>query len=122
MAQFATRVTVLAFLWLALAGPVMATSSLSFEGGGYWIDLEIGADHRAAVASVRFHPPGDTKGVVLPRSDWQVETFDSERQLLVLQHKGDHSGVAPFKLSVQQHDAVLTIAGREIHSSFSWGQ
>lgn len=100
----------------------MATSSLSFEGGGYWIDLEIGADEGPVVAFVRFHRPGDAKGVVLPGTDWQIEAFDAKRQVLVLRYKGGRSGVEPFTLSVRHHDAVLEIDGRAIQSSFWWGQ
>ena len=56
-------------LWItALATACLAahaTSSLSFDGGGYVLDLEIGDTDRPVVVSVTFHRLGDAQGVVL---------------------------------------------------------
>nr|WP_298148106.1 hypothetical protein [uncultured Pseudomonas sp.] len=121
MKSFAARVSVLLVLWLASAC-VLATSLLAFEGDGYWIDLEIGADPDPVVASVRFHKPGDAKGVALPGGEWRVEAFDSQRQILVLSHKAGSSEVEPFTLSVKGRRATLALVGRKIDSLFSWDQ
>lgn len=108
-------------LWLASAS-AYASSSLSFEGSGYWIDLEVGADREASIASVRFHAPDDRIGVILPRAEWHVETFDSGQRVLELQHTAGRSGVAPFRLSVRQENATLTIRDRTIVAPFDWEQ
>ena len=107
---------------LAWATPALATSSLSFEGGGYWIDMEIGMDQIPVLASVRFHKPGDTQGIVLPRNHWQVETFDTQRRVLLLRHLGGDADVEPFTLTVRQDAAVLTVGEREIQSPFAWSE
>nr|WP_228736309.1 hypothetical protein [Xanthomonas euvesicatoria] len=57
-----------------------ATSSLSFEGGGYWIDFEIGYVTRPVIASLRFYAPGDSKAVLL-RGNFQVRTLDTKRRI-----------------------------------------
>ena len=104
----------------ALAHLAMATSSLSFDGGGYLIDLEIGDDAVPVVAAVHFHAPGDAQGVMLARATWRVIAFDPRRQRLLLQH--DRAAAVPaFSLSVQRDDAVLVIDGRRVHASFDWG-
>jgi hypothetical protein len=63
-ALFLTRkllwITTLATFCLA----AHATSSLSFDGGGYVLDLEIGDTDRPVVASVTFHRQGDAQGVL----------------------------------------------------------
>lgn len=117
----ALRVAALLVLWLAGAR-AFATTSLSFEGGGYWIDMELGADRDPAIASIRFHEPGDPRGVVLPRAQWHMDTFEARQQRLLLRHEAGNSGVPPFVLSVRRQRATLTIAGRRVESAFNWSQ
>ena len=103
-----------------LCGVAHATSSLSFEGGGYWLDLEIGHTDRPVVASVKFHRPGDSKGVVL-RGNFSVDSFDTDRKELTLIYKGGNPQVEPFTLSVRGDTATLRISGaEEIVSAFDW--
>lgn len=116
---FLRRSFAVTLLSLVLCDVALATSSLSFEGGGYSIDLEIGDDARPVVAAVHFHTPGDAQGVVLARDTWRVVEFDPARQRLVLQH--DRAAAVPgFSLSVQHHDALLVIDGRRVRASFDW--
>lgn len=96
-----------------------ATSSFSFDGGGYTLELEIGDTDRPAVASVTFHNPGDSQGVVL-RGNFQVTAFDTRRQKLVLVYAGGDGRVAPFTLSVQGNRATLEVAGTRIQAGFHW--
>jgi hypothetical protein len=120
MKKTAIRLMVFATLALAAAGSALATSSLSFEGGGYWIELEIGSDRTPVIASVHFHEPADPRGVVLAPGTWDVESFDTDQQVLVLRHRGGNAGVEPFTLSVRHRSAVLAIGERKIRSSFGW--
>ena len=121
LARFAASALTLGALWLASAC-AFATSTLAFEGGGYWIDLEIGADLAPAIASVNFHTPNDSRGIVLPKNEWDVEAFDAKRQRLVLTHRPGASGAAPFVLFVRGRLATLSIGGRRIESKFGWQQ
>jgi hypothetical protein len=109
----------LALVMCGLLRVASATSSLSFDGGGYVIDLEIGDDSAPVVAAVHFHAPGDAQGVVLARETWRVIAFDPRRQRLLLQHDGASAAPA-FRLSVRRDDAVLVIDGRRVHASFDW--
>jgi len=105
----------------SVPGVAAATSSLSFDGGGYVIDLEIGDDAVPVVAAVHFHAPGDAQGVMLARETWRVITFETRRQRLVLHHD-DASAVPSFTLSVRHHEALLVIDGRRVHASFDWSK
>ena len=96
-----------------------ATSSLSFDGGGYVLDLEIGDTDRPVVASVTFHRPGVAQGVVL-RGNFRVKAFDPRRQELVLVYGGGDGRVEPFALTVRGSRASLAVAGRRIQAPFSW--
>ena len=96
-----------------------ATSSLSFDGGGYVLDLEIGDTGRPVVASVTFHKPGDAQGVVL-RGNFRVKAFDPRRQQLVLVYDGGDGRVAPFTLTVRGGRASLAVAGTRIRAPFRW--
>nr|WP_228737349.1 hypothetical protein [Xanthomonas euvesicatoria] len=96
-----------------------ATSSLSFEGGGYWIDFEIGHVTRPVIASLRFYAPGDSKAVLL-RGNFQVRTFDTKRRILRLIYTGDDTRVPPFTLVVLANKSTLAVNGKQINSSFSW--
>jgi len=107
-------------LWLIPCGVAMATSSLSFEGGGYAIDLEIGDDARPVIAAVHFHAPGDAQGVVLAHDAWRVIAFEPRQQRLLLRYDGA-AAVPAFSLSVQHDDAVLVIDGRRVRAAFDWG-
>ena len=110
-------------LWItALATACLAahaTSSLSFDGGGYVLDLEIGDTDRPVVASVTFHRLGDAQGVVL-RGNFRVQVFDPRRQELVLVYGGGDGRVEPFTLTVHGNRASLALAGRRIRAPFRW--
>jgi hypothetical protein len=113
---------------IALASPSFATTSLSFEGGDYWIDMEIGYANarraaRAAVASVRFFAPGDKNGQLLSMSRITIETFDTDRKLLLMRYTTTtESKPEPpsFVLSVVGENAVLQLGERRITSRFNW--
>jgi hypothetical protein len=107
-------------LVVALALPAYATSPLSFEGGGYWIDLEIGHTDKPVIAAVRFHQPGDKQGVVLSPRLIVVKAFDTQRKVLVLRYAGGESGVGSFVLSIHQQTAVLETGAKRVVSPFNW--
>lgn len=111
------RVALIVALLVAL--PAGATSSLSFEGGGYWIDVEIGGEETAVVAAVRVHRDDDAAGVRLSPASWTVEAFDASRRRLTLRCRGD-AGIPPFVLDVDGPRAVLTIEQRRIEAAFDW--
>lgn len=112
-----------ALVLLFLVTPAYASGSLSFSGDGYWVELEIGQTEVPVVASVRFHRPGDQKGVVLSRKHVIVEAFDTRRQVLVLRFMGSGGAepIEPFTLSASGGQAVLQIDARRVVSQFSWG-
>lgn len=97
----------------------LATSSLSFDGEGYVLDLEIGDTDRPVVASVTFHRPGGAQGVVL-RGNFRVQAFDPRRRELVLVYCGGDGRVEPFTLTVHGNHASLAVAGRRIQAPFRW--
>jgi hypothetical protein len=107
---------------LCIAAPAQATGSLSFEGGGYFVDLTIGLTEVPVVASVRFYQPGDQRGVLLPSEQVLVQTFDVKRQALVLRFTGSigTDAIKPFTLTVVKRRAILQINARRIVSKFNW--
>ncbi|MGN6520956.1 MAG: hypothetical protein ACTHK2_16185 [Dokdonella sp.] len=107
-------------LLLSPAGVVQGTSSLSFDGGGYTVELEIGDSTRPLIATVRFHAPGDRAGVVLARDSVTIDAFDVARQVLVLHHVAGKDGVAAFTLSVHGTDAMLETGAQRATSTFDW--
>jgi hypothetical protein len=114
------RLLLLALLFAAFpAFPAFSTTTLSFDGGGYWLSMEIGHDQRPGIASVSFPSPGDTKGVVL-RGNYKVEVFDTQREVLVLRYEGGDVRVKPFTLTVRGTKATLRTERRTIESEFSW--
>lgn len=104
---------------LLLPGAARATSSLAFEGGGYWVDMEIGDDGGPVIARVRFHAPGDAVGIELPTDRLSVEVFDPKRRKLSLRYSGG-SGVAPFSLAVDGPGATLIMGSRRVSAAFGW--
>ena len=96
-----------------------ATSSLSFQGGGYWLDMEIGHADRPVVASIDFHAPGDSQGVVL-RDNYKVASFDTGRKYLSIEYSGSDPRVQPFTLIVHGEKAILRIGRTRIESRFDW--
>lgn len=117
--KFLMRLLPLIVTIMVLCSAAHATSSLSFQGGGYWLDLEIGYTDHPVVASIKFHKPGDTQGVVL-RGNFKVEAFHPDRKQLILLYSGGDSRVAPFKLTALGERATLEAAGASIDSTFSW--
>jgi hypothetical protein len=118
MKKIAGSALVATLLALLLSAVAHATSSLSFEGGGYWLDLEIGHTDQPVIASVSFHAPGDQQGVVL-RTGLGVETFDTKRKELLLVYEGSDS-VPPFTLSVHGEKATLETGSERVSSTFNW--
>jgi len=116
---FLTRMLLLIAAIATFCMAAHATSSLSFDGGGYSLELEIGDTGRPVVASVTFHRPGVAQGVVL-RGNFRVRAFDPRRQELVLVYGGGDGRVEPFALTVRGSRASLAVAGRRIQAPFSW--
>lgn len=96
-----------------------ATTSLWFEGGGYWLDMEIGHTDRPVVASITFHAPWDSRGVVL-RDNFKVASFDTDRKDLIIEYTGVDPRVGPFTLVVHGDEAILRIGHVRIESGFDW--
>lgn len=111
--------TILAMALLLVAVVAHATSSLSFDGGGYRLDMEIGHTDHPVVASVTFHAPGDPQGVVL-RGNFRVASFDTARKELIIEYKGNDPRVEPFTLVVHGEKAILRIGRARFESAFSW--
>ncbi len=111
--------TILTMALLLVPVFAYATSSLSFEGGGYWLDMEIGYTDRPVVASVNFHAPGDSQGVVL-RDNFKVTSFDNDRKDLIIEYAGVDPRVEPFTLVVHGEKAILQIGRLRIESAFDW--
>jgi hypothetical protein len=107
---------------LCAAFPARATGSLSYEGGGYFIDMAIGLTEVPVVASVKFYRPDDQDGILLPSTQVVIEEFDVKRQTLVLRFVGSsrHDAIEPFTLTVIRQRAVLQIGAKRIASKFSW--
>lgn len=116
-------IAIVALLFLGTTFPALATSSLSFTGERYRIDMEIGHDDAPVISTVQFHRPGDPKGVRVVRKDLVVETFDTRRRILVVHYPGSEGPggtIDPFALSVHGEHAVLETGGRKIASKFNW--
>lgn len=100
------------------AGLARASSSLAFEGGGYWLDLEVGHADRDTIASIDFHRPGDTRGVLV-REGFRVDVFDTTRRELRLVHEGA-GDVPPFTLTVHGDAATLQVGREQVSATFDW--
>ena len=111
--------TILAMALLLVPVFAYATSSLWFEGGGYWLDMEIGQTDRPVVASINSHSPGDSRGVVL-RDNFKVTSFDTDRKDLIIEYAGVDPRVKPFTLVVHGDKAILRIGRVQIESGFDW--
>jgi hypothetical protein len=112
-------IIVCALIVACAVAPARATGSLSFEGGGYWIDLEVGHTDVPVIASARLYRPGDARGVVLPREQLHVDVFDTRRQVLVLRFIGSGT-VEPFILVIDGVHATLQIGAQRIDAPFRW--
>lgn len=117
--QFFVRTLLLIAAIATFCVAAHATSSLSFDGGGYNLELEIGDADRPVVASVTFHKPGDAQGVVL-RGNFRVKVFDTRRKELVLVYVGGDERVEPFTLTVHGNRATLDVARTRIRAAFRW--
>ena len=115
-------IAIVALLFAGAMSPAVATGTLSFEGGGYLIDMEIGHDVGLVISTVRFHRPGDRMWVTLVRRNLTIENFDTRRRILVMHYRGSQGpdAVDPFTLLVHGQQAVLETGGRKIASKFSW--
>jgi hypothetical protein len=99
-----------------------ATEALLFDGGGYNIQILIGYEDHPVIAQVLFTPPGATNWISLPRSLLRIEKFDMKKRILVMRFSNQNNPdlLRSFSLSIKKNDAVLSISGKQIKSSFDW--
>jgi hypothetical protein len=111
-----------AALILLASSNAHATEALTFNGGGYAIEILIGHDDNPVVAQVLFTPPGATDWVSLPRDLLHIEKFDIKKEILIMRFSNKSNPDLPgsFSFSVKKTRAVLSISGKEIKSEFSW--
>jgi hypothetical protein len=117
--KFAHLAFLIILLYFFINSSAQATSSLSFNGEGYSLGLEIGTTDRPVIASIDFLAPGIRPSVVL-RTGLLVKTFDVKRRELLLVYNGSDPRVPPFILSVHTDKAILEIDGKRLQSKFSW--
>ena len=117
------RHALIASIAAGLCSSALATSSASFEAQGYLLDVVIGDDSRPLVAGLSMATPGSAQSVQLPMRHIRVESFDAEKQILLLrfENPGDSTLPKDFFLTVRNDTAVLQIDGKSIAGRFSWG-
>jgi hypothetical protein len=95
-----------------------ATTSLSFNGGGYSISMEIGHDDEPVVSSLKVHTPRTPEGALL-RGNFTTEAFDAKGQVLRIRFIQQDPREEPesFTLSVEGDVATLHIGDRIIVST-----
>jgi hypothetical protein len=115
-------ILVSAFLIFVAASHLQATEYVTFEGGGYGVDILVGQADKPSVALVRFTAPGDSKWVLVPRELLRVEKFDDDKRTLTLRfaNKGEPKLPKSFSLVVRKNSGVLTVDGKRIKGSFDW--
>ena len=111
-----------AIVFVLAAAKLQATEALIFDGGGYNIYILVGFRDDPVVAEVRFTPPGAKTWTSLPRELVQIEKFDMKKNILEMRFpkQKDPALPPPFTLSVKKSNAVLSIKGKKIKSSFDW--
>jgi hypothetical protein len=99
-----------------------ATEALLFDGGGYNIQILIGATDKPVVAQVLFTAPGGKEWINLPRNLLRIEKFDFDQRILLMHFSSQKDPALPgsFSLSVKKENAVLSINGKKIKSTLSW--
>ena len=116
------RILLSAALVLVAFSSLRATEALIFDGGGYNIYILVGFADSPVVAEVRFTAPGAKDWVHLPREQLQIEKFDMKARILRMRFSNQKKPELPpsFSLSVKKDNAVLSIKGKQIKSSFDW--
>ena len=118
------RILISAVLILVACSTLRATEALIFDEGGYNLYILIGdGDHGSTVAQVRFTPPGGKDWVSVPREQLKIEKFDEDKQVLVMHftNQTKKPELPPtFSFSAKKKNAVLSIEGKKIKSSFDW--
>lgn len=115
-------IRLLAFCFLfAWVNTSNATTSLSFNGEGYDISMEIGHDVKPVVASLNVRTPRAPQGVHL-YGNFKTEVFDVKKRALLIQFAQKEKGKEPgsFTLTVEGDVGILRIDDRVITSPFSW--
>lgn len=103
---------------------VGATSSLSFEAGGYLLDFEVGHTEKPVLAGVNVSIPGGKQGTTLRPPMLRVELFDAKRKVLAVsfQNSGDPTLPPGFSFAAHRGKGVLRIQGRSYKGPFQWEQ
>jgi hypothetical protein len=113
-----------ATLTFVVSAKLQATEALIFDEGGYNLYILIGdGDRGSTVAEVRFTPPGAKDWIPVPREQLKIEKFDEHKQVLVMHftnQKKDPELPPTFSFSAKKKNAVLSIKGKTIRSSFDW--
>lgn len=104
------------------ASQLQATEYVTFEGGGYSVDILVGQADKPSVALVRFSAPGDSEWMLVPRELLRVEKFDDDKRLVILRFTNKDEPKLPksFSLVVRKNSGVLTVDGKRIKGSFDW--
>ena len=105
-----------------VSAKLQATEALIFDGGGYNLYILVGFGDKPVIADVRFTAPGAKEYVHLPRELLKIEKFDMKQEILRMRFpkQSDPALPPPFSLSVKKDQAVLSIDGKKIESSFDW--
>lgn len=102
---------------------VQATSSISFEGQGYLLDIVVGDASQPIISSLSITKPGGKQSFSLPMQRVRVEIFDTKQRVLLLRFSNPGDGTLPesFLLTVKNDVGTLRIGGKPLVGSFTWG-
>ena len=111
-----------AVLIFVAASHLQATEYVTFEGGGYGVDILVGQADKPSVALVRFSSPADSEWVLVPHELLRVEKFDDDKRILILRFANKNEPKLPrsFSLVVRKNSGVLTVDGKRVKGSFDW--
>jgi hypothetical protein len=112
-----------AVMTILAATSAQATSSLSFEGQGYLVDIVVGDASTPIIASLGVAQPASRQIVSLPMHLVRVEIFDSRQKVLLLRfsNRGDATLPESFLLTVKGDVGTLKIGGKPVAGRFDWG-
>jgi len=117
-----TRLAKVAALSLMSARLVLATGTLDFKAGDYYLSMAVSLESNSVAGPVRYAPPRAKEQFVLQVSQFKSFKCDAKAQrfFAVFVNLGDPTLPKSFKVSVLGTKGLLTTEGKRISFLADW--
>ena len=116
------RAILITFVSLICINTALATGSLDFKAGDYYLNMTVSMETMTVIDPIYFASPETSSPIGLYKKQFHTFRYDFARKSLtaIFVNANDPSMPKSFTVNIRGKNGVLTIEGKRVPFSASW--